>query len=108
MFKNKDEIMKKCVESDPNTYQYATLDLKNKSIVFAMFFLERGGSFSLISKRLRINKKVGMITLKNNSNNFQYVGKNLKGDEILKKAFQQDKETLKYSNDRLRKTNIQS
>ena len=49
--------MKECVESDPNPYQYATLGLKNKNVDLAIFFLERGGSFSLISKHLRNNKK---------------------------------------------------
>ena len=48
--------MKECVESDHNTYQYATLHLKNKNVDLAIFFLERGGSFSLISKHLIIGK----------------------------------------------------
>ena len=47
--------MKECVESDPNTYQYATLHLK-QNVDLAIFFVERGGSISLISKHLR-NKK---------------------------------------------------
>ena len=49
--------MKECVESDTNTYQYATLHLKNKNVDLAIFFIERGGSFSLFSKHLRCNKK---------------------------------------------------
>ena len=50
-----------------------------------------------------------MTAVKNNPNNFQYVGKNLKDDdEIFKLAFQQHKELLKYASGRLRKTNIQS
>ena len=57
------EIMKECVESDPNTYQYATLHLKNKNVDFAIFFIERGGSLSLISKHLCNSKKVGMIAV---------------------------------------------
>ena len=57
VFRNKYEIKKECVESDPNTYQYATLKLKNGNVDLAMFFIERGGSFSLISKHLRNNKK---------------------------------------------------
>ena len=56
--------MKECVESDPITYQYATLYLKNKNVDLAIFLLERGGSFSLISKHLRNNKKVGKIAVK--------------------------------------------
>ena len=55
--------MKECVESDPNTYQYATLHLKNKNVDFAIFFIERGGSLSLISKHLCNSKKVGMIAV---------------------------------------------
>ena len=54
--------MKECVESDPNTYQYATSHLQNKNVDLAMFFLERGGSFSFI-KHLRNDKKVGMIAV---------------------------------------------
>ena len=50
-----------------------------------------------------------MIAVKNNPNSFQYVGKNLKdGDDIFNLAFQQDKNTLNYVSERLRKTNIQS
>ena len=109
MFRNKYEIIKECVEADLNTYQYANLDLKNKNVDLAIFFLERVGSFSLISKHLRSNKKVGIIAVKVNPNSCQYLGKNLKDDdEIFKLAFQQDKELLRYANERLRKTNIQS
>ena len=101
--------MKECFESDPNTYQYATLHLKNKNVDLAIFFLERGGSFSLISKQLRKNKKVEMIAVKKSPNNYQYSGKNLRDDdEMFKLAFQQNKEILRYASERLRKKNIQS
>ena len=101
--------MKECVESDPNTYQYATLSLKNKNVDLAIFHLKQGGSFSLISKHLRINKKVGLIAVKNIPNSFQYVGKNLKDDdELFKVAFQQNEKILRYASERLRKINIQS
>ena len=63
VFRNKYEIMKECLESDPNTYQYATLHLKNKIFVLAIFFPERGGSDSLVSKHLRNNKQVAMIAV---------------------------------------------
>ena len=56
MFRNKYNFLKKCVKSDPNTYQYATFVLK-ENVNLAIFLLERGGSFSLISKHLR-NKKI--------------------------------------------------
>ena len=93
------------VKADPNTNTYATLDLKNKNIDLSIFFLERGGSFSLVSKHLRNSKQVGMVAVKINSNNFQYLGKNIKDDdEIFKLAFQQDKELLGYAIERLRKT----
>ena len=106
VFRNKYEIMKECVESDPNTYQDAKLHLKNKNVDLATFFLERGGSFSLISKHFRNNKQVVMVAVKINPNNFHYLGKNLKDDdEIIKLAFQQDKELLSYASQRLRKTN---
>ena len=87
--------MLRCVEADPDTYQYDTLHLKNKNVDLAIFFLERGGSFSLISEHLRNNEKVGMIAVKNNPKIVQNVGKNLKNDdEIFKLAFQQIKKNL--------------
>ena len=77
------------------------------NVDLAKFFLEQGGSFSLISKHLRKNKKVVMVAVEKNSNNVQYLGKNLKDDdEIFKLAFQQDKELLRYASDRLRKTMV--
>ena len=51
--RNKYGTIKECVESDPNNYQYAALRLKSKNVDIAIFFLEQGGSFSLISKHLR-------------------------------------------------------
>ena len=104
-FRNKYKIIKACVESISNTYHFATLHLKNKSVDLAIFFRERGGSFSFFSEHLRNNKQVGMVTVKINPNNFQCLGKNLNDDEIFKLAFQQDKELLRYSSERLRKTN---
>ena len=71
VFRNKYEIMKECVESDSNTYQYSTLALENKIVDPAIFFLERGGSFSLISKHLRNNKQVERVAVRINPNNFQ-------------------------------------
>ena len=107
VFRNKYKIIKECVEADPNTYQYASLHLKNKNVNLAIFFLELGGSYSLISKHLRNNTKVGMIAVKINPNNFQCLGKNLKDDdELFKLAFQQDNDLLKYASERLRKTLI--
>ena len=65
-------MMPECVKADPNTYENATLDLKNKNIDLAIFFLEHGGCFSLISKHLcNNNKKVGMMAVKINPNIFQ-------------------------------------
>ena len=55
--------MKESIQSDTNTYQYATLHLKNKNVDLAIFFLEQGGSSSLICKHLCNNKKVGMIAV---------------------------------------------
>ena len=55
--------MKECVESDPNTYQYATLQLK-QNVNLAIIFHERGGSYSLVSKHLRKIKQVAMIAVK--------------------------------------------
>ena len=109
MFRNNYEIMKECVKSDPNTYHNATLHLENKNVDLAIFFIERGGLFSLISKHLRENKQVVMIAVKDNPNSSQYVGKILKDDDnIFRLAFQQDKEILRYASERLRKLNIES
>ena len=80
--------MKECVEADPITYQYATLPLKNKNFGLAIFFLERDGPYSLVSKHLRNNKQVAVIAVEKNPNIYQYLGKNLNdGDEIFKLAF---------------------
>ena len=89
VFRKKYEIMKECVKSDPNTYQYATLRLKQNGNL-ALVFLERGGSLCLISKHLRNNKKIGRIAVENNPNSFHYVGKKLRDDDDkFKWAFQQ-------------------
>ena len=62
------------------------------NVDLAIFFIEQGGSFSLISKHPRKNKKVVMAAVEKNPNIFQY-SKNLKGDdEIFKLAFQKDRE----------------
>ena len=46
-----------------------------------------------------------MTAVKINPNSFAYVGKKLKdGDDIFKLAFQQDKRTLRYASERLKKT----
>ena len=37
VFRNKHEIMKECVESDPNTYQYGTLHLKQQNVGLVFF-----------------------------------------------------------------------
>ena len=79
-FRNKYEIMKDCFESDPMIYQYATLHLKNKNVDLAIFFIERGRSFSLVSKHLR---KIGMIAVKTYPNSYQYIGKILKDDDEI-------------------------
>ena len=92
------------MRENPNNYQYATLRLK-QNVDIGIFFLEQSGSFSMISKHLRKNKKVVMVAVKNNPNNFQCVGKLLKdGDDIFKLAFKQDKEILRFASERLRKT----
>ena len=57
--------LKQALRENPNTYQYAILRLKHNADL-AIFFLEQGGSFSLISKHLRKNKKVVMIAVEKN------------------------------------------
>ena len=90
VFRNKYEIMKKRVKSDPITYQNGTLHLEKRNVDLAIIFIERDRSFSLISKHLHSNKKVGMVAVKSNPNSYQYVGKSLKvDDEIFKLTFQQ-------------------
>ena len=108
VFRNIYEIMEECVRSNPNTYQNVTLHLK-QNVNLAIFFLQRGGSFSLISKHLRNTKKFGTIAVKNKPNIFQCVGKILKDDDdMFKLAFQQNEKILWYASERLRKNNIQS
>ena len=101
VFRNKYETRKECVGLDLNTYQYATLLLK-QIVDLAIFFLERVSSFSLISKHLR-NKKNGLIAVRNNPNSFQYVGKNLKDDDdMFNLAFQQNEKIIRCASERLR------
>ena len=79
------------------------------NVHLANFFLEKGGSLSLISRHLRKNKKVVMIAVEKDPNSFQYIGNNLEDDDdIFKLAFQQNEEVLRYASERLMKTNIQS
>ena len=108
-FRKEDEIIKEGVDPDPNIYQYATLHLKNKNVDLAIFFLGKGGQFSLTSKQLRRNKKIGLLAVENNPNSFQYVGKNIEDDDKeFKLAFQQNKDLLRHASERLEKINIQS
>ena len=63
--KSKFEILKVFLEADPDTFEYAILRLK-QNVGLAIFFLERGGSYFLVSKHLRNKKKVAMIAVKRN------------------------------------------
>ena len=47
---------------NPNFYQYATLRLKH-NVDLAIFFLEQGGSFSIIFKHLCKDKKVVIVAV---------------------------------------------
>ena len=76
-------------------------------LISLYFFLEQDGSFSILSKHLR-KKKVVKVAVEKNPDSFHYVGKNLKDDDdIFKLSLQQNKETLRYASERLRKLNIQ-
>ena len=67
----------------------------------AIFFLAKGGSFSLLSKHLRKNKKAVMIAVEKNPIFFQYIGRNSKNDDdIFLLAFQQNEEILRYVSER--------
>ena len=89
------EKLKEAIGENPNTYQYSTLRLKH-NVDLAIFFNEQGGSFSLISKHLRKNKKVVMVAVQKKPKSYQIVGKNFKDDDdIFKAAFQQDKDSLR-------------
>ena len=91
--------LKRAIREKRNTYQNATSRL-TQDVDLATFFLEQGGSFHLISKHLRKNKKVVMAAVENNPNKFQYVGKNLKDDDdMIKLAFHKIK---KYLDSKLR------
>ena len=98
--------LKQAISENPNTYQHATLRLKH-NFDLVIFFVEQGGSFSLISKHLRKNKKVVMVAVEKNLNSFQYIGRNSKDDDdIFKLAFQRIEEILRYASERLKKTSI--
>ena len=96
------EKLKQTIRENPNTYHYATSRLKHK-VDLAIFFLQQGGSFYLISKHLR-KKKVVMVAVEKNRKSFQYIDRNLKDDDVIfKLAFQQNEEILKYASEGLRK-----
>ena len=79
------------------------------NVDLTIFFLEKGGSFSLILKHLRKNKKVVMVAVEKNPNSFRNIGKNLKDDvDIFKLACPQNEEILRYASENLRRMNIQS
>ena len=72
--------LEQAIRENPNIYQYATLRLKH-NVDLAIFFLEQGGSFSLISKHHHKKKKVLMVAVEKIPNSFQNVGKSLKDDD---------------------------
>ena len=98
------EHLKQALIENTNTYQHAFLPLKH-NVDLAIFFLEQGGSFSLISKHLRKNEMVVGVAVEKNPNSFQHVGKKLgDDDDIFKLAFQQNLALLGYAIERLRRT----
>ena len=96
------ELIKECVEMEPNTYKYASTNLKT-NIDLAKIFIQKGGSFNLLSKIMRNNKSVAMLSVLNNPKNYQHLNKKLKeDDEIFEIVVKLDKRVIGCANERLR------
>ena len=81
-YSNSFEIMNKCLQCEPNTYQNSSPEFTS-NIQLALLFLRQGGSFSLLNRHLRNNDYVGSIALDIFSENFHYLVKNLKDDDDI-------------------------
>ena len=96
------ELIKECVENEPNTYEYASPKLKN-NIDLARLFIEKGGSFNLLNKNLRSNKSLAMLSLQNNPKHYNQLNKKLKDDDdIFALIVKLDKRMIGFASKRLR------
>ena len=59
------------------------MDLHNLNFLLIwLYFLRRRRLFSLSGKHLR-NEKQELLAVENNPKNFQYLGKNLRDDDVI-------------------------
>ena len=59
------ELIKECIEMEPDTYKYASPNLKN-DIELAKFFIQNGGTFDLLDKNMRDDKSVAFLSVQKN------------------------------------------
>ena len=59
-----------------NTYRYASSKLKD-IIDSAKFFLERGGSFKLLNKKMQNKREIVLKAAQINPKNYQHFGRKL-------------------------------
>ena len=67
---------------ETNTYKYTSSNLKT-NIDLAKFFIEKGGSFNLLNKKLRKNKSIAMLSVQIIPKNYQHLTKVLKDDDEI-------------------------
>ena len=102
------ELIKECVENEPNTYKYASPNLKT-NIDLAKLFIEKGGSFNLLNKSIRNNKSVAILSVQSNPKNYQHLSKELKNDDqIFETVVKLDKRVIGRASERLRKRYLSS
>ena len=87
---------------EPNTFKYASPRLQN-NINLAKLFIEKGGSFNLLSKNMRNDKKIAISSIQINPKIYQHLNKKLKDDdEIFEIVVKLNKRVIGYASERLR------
>ena len=87
------DLIKECIENEPNTYMYASSRLKN-DIKLAEIFIKKGGTFNLLNKNHRNNKSIKI---------YNQLNKKLKdNDDIFKIVIKVDKRAFVFASERLR------
>ena len=87
---------------EPKTFKYASPRLQN-NIKLAKLFIEKGGSFNLLSKIMRNKKSIAMLSVQMNPKNYQHLNKKLKDDDdIFAIVVKLDKRVIGFASERLR------
>ena len=96
------DLIKECIENEPNTYMYASSRLKN-DIKLAEIFIKKGGTFNLLNKNHRNNKSIAKLAVEINPKIYNQLNKKLKdNDDIFKIVIKLDKRAFGFASERLR------